>query len=248
MEYLPGGSLADRLAREGAQPVGRSLDWLEQAAAALDAAHANGIVHRDVKPANLLLDSDDRVKVADFGVASAADLGSFTEVGTVVGTAGYLAPEQARGERADARERPLRARGRRLRAADGRAPVRARVLDGRGDGARERADPARLGLESEPAARARRRPRPRAREGARAPVRLRAPSSSQRCATRSTGPPGRRRSRPLPPAAPRRGAPQARAAAAPAPRRRCSSPASSPRPCSPATTASDAATTRSRRR
>jgi tRNA A-37 threonylcarbamoyl transferase component Bud32 len=100
MEYLPGGSLADRLEREGAQPVGRSLEWLAQAAAALDAAHANGIVHRDVKPANLLLDSDDRVKVADFGVASAADLGSFTEAGTVVGTAGYLAPEQARGERA----------------------------------------------------------------------------------------------------------------------------------------------------
>ena len=100
MEYLPGGSLADRLEREGAQPVGRSLEWLGQAAAALDAAHTHGIVHRDVKPANLLLDSDDRVKVADFGVASAADLGSFTEAGTVVGTAGYLAPEQARGERA----------------------------------------------------------------------------------------------------------------------------------------------------
>ena len=100
MEYLPGGSLADRIEREGAQPVGRALEWLGQAAAALDAAHANGIVHRDVKPANLLLDGDERVKVADFGVASAADLGSFTEAGTVVGTAGYLAPEQARGERA----------------------------------------------------------------------------------------------------------------------------------------------------
>ena len=100
MEYLPGGSLADRLVRDGAQPIGRSLDWLEQAAAALDAAHASGIVHRDVKPANLLLDSDNRVKVADFGVASAVGLGSLTEVGTVVGTAGYLAPEQARGEKA----------------------------------------------------------------------------------------------------------------------------------------------------
>jgi serine/threonine-protein kinase len=100
MEYLPGGSLADRLEREGAQPLGRTLEWLSQAAAALDAAHASGIVHRDVKPGNLLLDSDDRVKVADFGVASAADLGTFTEAGTVLGTAGYLAPEQARGERA----------------------------------------------------------------------------------------------------------------------------------------------------
>jgi serine/threonine-protein kinase len=100
MEYLAGGSLADRLTREGPQPLGRVLEWLRQAAAALDAAHANGIVHRDVKPANLLLDDDDRVKVADFGVASAADLASFTEAGTVVGTAGYLAPEQARGETA----------------------------------------------------------------------------------------------------------------------------------------------------
>ncbi len=100
MEYLAGGSLADRLADDGAQPVRRVLGWLAQAAAALDAAHSNGIVHRDVKPANLLLDDDDRVKVADFGVASAAHLDSFTEAGTVVGTAGYLAPEQARGERA----------------------------------------------------------------------------------------------------------------------------------------------------
>jgi serine/threonine-protein kinase len=100
MEYLAGGSLADRLAREGAQPLGRSLEWLRQAAAALDAAHASGIVHRDVKPANLLLDDDDRVKVADFGVASAAHLASLTEAGTVLGTAGYLAPEQARGETA----------------------------------------------------------------------------------------------------------------------------------------------------
>jgi len=100
MEYLAGGSLADRLERDGAQPVGRVLEWLGQAAAALDAAHSHGIVHRDVKPANLLLDDHERVKVADFGVASAADLGSHTETGTVVGTAGYLAPEQARGERA----------------------------------------------------------------------------------------------------------------------------------------------------
>ena len=81
MEYLAGGSLADRLVRDGAQPIGRSLDWLGQAAAALDAAHASGVVHRDVKPANLLLDSDDRVKVADFGVASAVGLGSLTEAG-----------------------------------------------------------------------------------------------------------------------------------------------------------------------
>ena len=102
MEYFPGGSLADRLTAEGAQPLGRTLDWLGETAAALDAAHSHGIVHRDVKPANLLLDDEGRVHVADFGVASAAHLGAMTETGTVVGTAGYLSPEQARGERATA--------------------------------------------------------------------------------------------------------------------------------------------------
>jgi tetratricopeptide (TPR) repeat protein len=99
MEYLAGGSLADRLAAEEAQPPARVLAWLDQAAAALDAAHAAGVVHRDVKPANLLLDESDHVHVADFGIASAAGLDSNTAAGTVLGTAGYLAPEQARGER-----------------------------------------------------------------------------------------------------------------------------------------------------
>ena len=98
MEYLAGGSLADRIADEGAQRPGRALAWLAQTAAALDAAHARGIIHRDVKPANLLLDDDGRVHVADFGVASALGLDSLTAAGTVLGTAGYLAPEQARGE------------------------------------------------------------------------------------------------------------------------------------------------------
>jgi serine/threonine-protein kinase len=97
MEYLPGGSLADRIAAEGAQPPDRALRWLEQAAGALDAAHRNGIVHRDVKPANLLLDRGAVVHVADFGIASAAGLDSLTATGMVLGTAGYLAPEQAEG-------------------------------------------------------------------------------------------------------------------------------------------------------
>ena len=100
MEYLSGGSLDDRLRSDGAAAPGRALDWLEQAARALDAAHAEGVVHRDVKPANLLLDRDENVHVADFGIASAAGMDSLTQTGTVLGTAGYLSPEQAQGERA----------------------------------------------------------------------------------------------------------------------------------------------------
>jgi eukaryotic-like serine/threonine-protein kinase len=102
MEYLAGGSLEKRI--DSAKPVetAQVLDWLGEAAAALDAAHEAGIVHRDVKPGNLLLDDRDHVKVADFGIASAAGMDSFTKTGTILGTAGYLSPEQARGERATA--------------------------------------------------------------------------------------------------------------------------------------------------
>jgi eukaryotic-like serine/threonine-protein kinase len=100
MEYLGGGSLEDVLRKEGAQPPQRAFEWLEQAGAALDAAHAEGVVHRDVKPANLLLDRSGNVHVADFGIASAAGMDSLTMTGTVLGTAGYLSPEQATGERA----------------------------------------------------------------------------------------------------------------------------------------------------
>ena len=100
MEYLPGGSLDDVLRDTGAQPPQQAFAWLEQAARALDAAHARGIVHRDVKPGNLLLDREGNVHVADFGIATAAGLDSLTMTGTVLGTAGYLSPEQAQGERA----------------------------------------------------------------------------------------------------------------------------------------------------
>ncbi|MDX6474245.1 MAG: eukaryotic-like serine/threonine-protein kinase [Gaiellaceae bacterium] len=99
MEYLAGGSLEERLRADGAEPPALALAWLEQAASALDAAHREGVVHRDVKPANLLLDRGGTVHVADFGIASAAGLGSLTQTGTVLGTASYLSPEQAKGER-----------------------------------------------------------------------------------------------------------------------------------------------------
>ena len=98
MEYLPGGSLDRIVQEEGLQATGRVLQWLEETAHALDCAHERGVVHRDVKPANLLLDKQGVVHVADFGVASAAGLASLTLTGTVIGTVGYLAPEQAEGK------------------------------------------------------------------------------------------------------------------------------------------------------
>jgi eukaryotic-like serine/threonine-protein kinase len=100
MEHLGGGSLEQKLREEGAQPAPRALKWLEQAARALDNAHAQGVVHRDVKPGNLLLDGDGNVHVADFGIATAVGTDSLTQTGTIIGTAGYLSPEQAQGARA----------------------------------------------------------------------------------------------------------------------------------------------------
>jgi tRNA A-37 threonylcarbamoyl transferase component Bud32 len=100
MEHLSGGSLEEHLRRIGSPATGEALSWLEQAAAALDAAHRGGVVHRDVKPGNLLLDRDGTLHVADFGIASAPGMESLTMTGTVLGTAGYLSPEQAQGERA----------------------------------------------------------------------------------------------------------------------------------------------------
>ena len=98
MEHLPGGALADRIA--GRPSPAEALEWIEQIASALDAAHAKGVVHRDIKPANLLLDATGHVKVADFGIARVLEGGgsTVTAAGTVLGTTGYLAPEQARAE------------------------------------------------------------------------------------------------------------------------------------------------------
>jgi eukaryotic-like serine/threonine-protein kinase len=103
MELYRGGTIADRL-REDAGPVPRAqtLGWLGEAAAGLDYAHGREVVHRDVKPANLLLDEGGRLAVGDFGIARLADESSLTQAGTVLGTAAYLSPEQATGEPATA--------------------------------------------------------------------------------------------------------------------------------------------------
>ena len=101
MEFLPGGTLADRM-RAGRIPPALGLAWLEQAGRALDAAHAAGVIHRDVKPANLMLGADGEVRVTDFGIARIAGDVSLTSVGTILGTSGYMSPEQAVGGTATA--------------------------------------------------------------------------------------------------------------------------------------------------
>jgi len=103
MELLRRGSLAQVL-RSGRDVADRptAVGWLRDAASALDAAHAAGIVHRDVKPANLLLDDRGGMVMADFGIARIAQEDQLTQTGQVLGTAAYLSPEQALGEPATA--------------------------------------------------------------------------------------------------------------------------------------------------
>jgi serine/threonine protein kinase len=102
MERIVGPSGAQVLRERGRLPVGEAVDWIAQACRGLEFAHRHDLVHRDVKPGNLLLSQDDgTVKLADFGIAKiASDESSITQVGSVLGTAAYLAPEQAAGEEA----------------------------------------------------------------------------------------------------------------------------------------------------
>jgi len=97
MELVPGEPMSDLLAREPVLPLDRLLPILAQTARALHAAHVAGVVHRDVKPGNILLGPSGRVKITDFGVSLASNQISLTATGMVMGTAQYLSPEQALG-------------------------------------------------------------------------------------------------------------------------------------------------------
>jgi serine/threonine-protein kinase len=103
MEYVEGETLADMLRREGRLDPDRAATIAAEVATALQAAHERGLVHRDVKPGNVMLDRDGRVKVVDFGIARAAADDTLTQTGLVLGTASYLSPEQAQGLTVDAR-------------------------------------------------------------------------------------------------------------------------------------------------
>ena len=103
MEHVPGRSCAELLRDRGRLPMDQAVEIITQACRGLDYAHRNGVIHRDVKPGNLLVSDAEVVKLADFGIARATDQSSITQVGSVLGTAAYLAPEQARGEEAGPR-------------------------------------------------------------------------------------------------------------------------------------------------
>jgi serine/threonine-protein kinase len=98
MELVPGQPLSSIIEHEQVLSPDRTLSMIAQTARALSVAHAQGLVHRDVKPGNLLITPDGRVKVTDFGIARLADQVPLTQTGQVMGTAQYLAPEQATGQ------------------------------------------------------------------------------------------------------------------------------------------------------
>ncbi len=103
MEYLPGRTLAEVIRQEGALPLQRVARIAEQIASALDYAHAQGLVHRDVKPGNILIGPGDQATLTDFGIVKALTGTSLTRTGIFIGTPEYVSPEQARGQDVDPR-------------------------------------------------------------------------------------------------------------------------------------------------
>ncbi len=102
MEYLDGRTLKELLVRNGPTPIPIAIDYARQILGALSFAHRNGIIHRDIKPHNIVVGGDGRLKVTDFGIARSGT-SQMTEAGSIVGTAQYLSPEQARGAPVDPR-------------------------------------------------------------------------------------------------------------------------------------------------
>ena len=101
-EYIDGENLKELVIRKGRLELREALEIAREVARGLAFAHQNGLVHRDVKPQNVLLNGDGRAKVTDFGIAHTIDVDGMTQTGTVLGTSNYIAPEQATGNRVDA--------------------------------------------------------------------------------------------------------------------------------------------------
>jgi tetratricopeptide (TPR) repeat protein/predicted Ser/Thr protein kinase len=103
MEYVDGEDLAAMMRRDGRLPVARALKLFRQVCSGLEAAHAEGVIHRDLKPQNVLVDKDDRVRVADFGLARSVGDSGLTASGMQLGSPAYMSPEQVKGEPVDER-------------------------------------------------------------------------------------------------------------------------------------------------
>ena len=103
MEYLEGRDLKSLLSQEGKLPPDRAVEIIQQVCLALEAAHAEGVVHRDLKPQNIMVDQQGRASVMDFGIARSLEFGGATQTGALIGTPEYMSPEQVRGEHVDAR-------------------------------------------------------------------------------------------------------------------------------------------------
>ncbi len=171
-ELVEGETLADRLRRDGPMPPADAVAVAVDIARALAAAHERGLIHRDIKPGNVMLLPDGRVKVVDFGIARAAGSDTLTNTGVVLGSTAYLSPEQAARPAGRRARRPLRARVRPVRDADRPRPVQRRHADRDDVPPRQRGPAAALDDRARPArARGRRDAVPR--EGPEAPVRVR---------------------------------------------------------------------------
>ena len=103
MEFVEGRNLATLLRERGKLAPKEAAGVIAQVCRALEAAHAEGVIHRDLKPQNIMVDSHDKVIVMDFGIARSIEMGSMTQTGALLGTPAYMSPEQAKGEKLDAR-------------------------------------------------------------------------------------------------------------------------------------------------
>ncbi len=129
MEFVEGETLRDRV-RRGPLEAGEAVGLVDQVAAGLEEAHGKGIIHRDIKSANVMVTPTGRAKVMDFGLAKLQGETSLTKRGTTLGTVAYMSPEQARGEALESAHGHLVARRRPLRAAHGRAALLRRPRPG----------------------------------------------------------------------------------------------------------------------
>ncbi|HEY2645799.1 MAG TPA: serine/threonine-protein kinase, partial [Candidatus Acidoferrales bacterium] len=103
MEFIEGRDLKSLLVEKGKLPPEEAADIVQQVCLALEAAHAEGVVHRDLKPQNIMMDKQGRASVMDFGIARSLDMGGMTQTGAMIGTPEYMSPEQVRGEHVDER-------------------------------------------------------------------------------------------------------------------------------------------------